>query len=184
MSHIIGLAGSLRAGSYNAALLRSAASLTPAGSDVTIATLRGIPLYDGDVEASGVPDAVQKLKEQIVAADGLLIATPEYNNSIPGVLKNAIDWLSRPPADIPRVFHDRPVAVMGTTPGRGGTILAQAALLPIFRTLGMRQWSGPRLYISGAKQVFDDKGAIVDEQVRTLLAKFMSGFVDFLSARK
>src|SRR5438132_1045358 len=105
MPHIIGVAGSLRAGSYNAALLRAAASLTPAGSEMTIATLHGIPLYDGDVEAGGMPEAVERLKEQIAGADGLLIATPEYNNSSPGVLKNAIDWLSRPPADIPRVFN-------------------------------------------------------------------------------
>src|SRR5688572_7851803 len=152
MAKIVGVAGSLRRGSYNAALLRAAAAAVPAGSELQIASIRDIPLYDGDVELEqGVPQSVRSLKDQIAFADGLLLVTPEYNNSIPGVLKNAIDWLSRPPADIPRVFRNRAVAVMGATTGRGGTILAQAAFLPVFRTLGMRVWSGPRLYVSDAK---------------------------------
>jgi chromate reductase, NAD(P)H dehydrogenase (quinone) len=181
MTKIVGIAGSLRKGSFNAALLRAAAEHTPAGSSLEIASIRDIPLYDADVEAAGVPASVQALKDQIASADALLLATPEYNNSMPGVLKNAIDWLSRPPADIPRVFTNRPVAIMGATPGRGGTILAQAAWLPVFRTLGMRQWTGPRIYVSEAKKVFDDKGALVDDTVRALVQKFMKGFVDFLA---
>jgi chromate reductase len=114
--------------SYNTALLRTAAGLIPAGSTLEIATLHGIPLYDCDAEArEGVPSAMQALKGYIVAADGLLLATPEYNNGIPSVLKDAIDWLSRPPSDIARVFGDRPVAVLGASPGGFGTILAQNA---------------------------------------------------------
>jgi NAD(P)H-dependent FMN reductase len=185
MAKILGIAGSLRKASHNAALLRAAASLTPAGSELTIATIRDIPLYDADVEAaSGIPESVSRLKEQIVAADGLLIATPEYNNSIPGVLKNALDWLSRPPKDIARVFGDRPVAVIGATPGRGGTILAQAALLPVFRTLGMRIWAGPRLYVSGAAKVFDAEGALVDADVKKLLDNFVQAYNTFLAAAR
>jgi chromate reductase len=101
MSDILGISGSLRKGSYNTALLRAAKAAAPDGTRLEIAPIRGIPLYDGDVEAeSGVPDIVRDLKDRIARADGLLLVTSEYNNSIPGVFKNAIDWLTRPPADI------------------------------------------------------------------------------------
>src|ERR1700737_4439621 len=105
MPRIIGVSGSLRRGSFNSMLLRAAVEAAPAGTTIEVATIRGIPLYDGDLEAgSGLPTTVPGLKEQIVGSDGLLIVTPEYNNSMPGVLKNAIDWLSRAAADISRVF--------------------------------------------------------------------------------
>jgi NAD(P)H-dependent FMN reductase len=185
MVRIVGIAGSLRKGSYNAALLRAAATLLPEGAELAIASIRDIPLYDGDLEAaSGVPEPVTQLKEQIAASDGLLLATPEYNNSIPGVLKNAIDWLSRPGADIPRVFTGRPVAIMGATPGRNGTILAQAAWLPVFRTLGLEFYPGPRVYVSGAAKVFDAQGTLVDAEVRALLEKFGKEFVAFIARRR
>lgn len=143
MSKIVGIAGSLRSGSYNAALLRVAADVVPAGSTLHIATIKGIPLYDGDVEQKdGIPQAVQDLKNQIMACDGVLLVTPEYNNSMPGVFKNAIDWLSRPPTDIPRVFGNRPIALIGASPGGFGTVLSQNAWLPVLRTLGMRPWFG------------------------------------------
>jgi NAD(P)H-dependent FMN reductase len=184
MANIIGISGSLRRGSFNSALLRAAAEAMPSGSTLTIASIRDVPLYDGDVEAAGIPASVQRLKEQLVAADGLLLATPEYNNSMPGVLKNTIDWLSRPASDIPRVFTGRPSAIMGATPGRGGTILSQAAWLPVFRTLGLLQWSGPRIYVMGASRVFDAQGALVDEDVRKLLAGFVKGFAEFVDSRR
>jgi NAD(P)H-dependent FMN reductase len=180
MTTILGISGSLRAGSLNSSLLRAAAEQLPQGVTLEIGTIKGIPLYDGDLEsAHGVPEAVVNLKERVVAADGLLLVTPEYNNSLPGVFKNAIDWLSRPGADIPRVFGNRPVAVMGATPGRGGTILAQAAWLPVLRTLGTRPWFGPRLAISSARDLFSDAGDLVDEQIRSQLQKFMAGFAAF-----
>src|SRR5262249_53893891 len=99
---------------------------------------------------------------------------------MPGVLKNAIDWLTRPPADIPRVFRDRPVALMGATPGLGGTILAQVSWLPVLRVLGTRPWFGGRLLVSGAAKGFDETGQPTDEEVRGQLEKFMEGFAKFI----
>jgi len=181
MSRIVAIAGSLRRGSFNAALLRAAAALAPEGVTLEIATIKGIPLYDGDVEsADGIPPAVAALKDSIATAEGLLLATPEYNNSMPGVLKNAIDWLSRPPADIPRVFGNRPVAIIGASPGGFGTILAQNAWLPVVRTLGMRPWFGGRLMVSRAGNVFDQAGELVDDTVREQLRKFVRGFSQFV----
>jgi len=180
MARIVGIAGSLRKASFNAALLRAAAELAPEGSTVEIASIAGIPLYDGDVESQGIPDAVTKLKDLVASAGGLLLVTPEYNNSVPGVLKNAIDWLSRPSKDISRVFGDRPVAVLGTTPGLGGTRLAQSAWLPVLRTLGTRPWFGKQLYVASAAQVFDTGGNLIDERIRKLLTDFMAGFAAFV----
>jgi NAD(P)H-dependent FMN reductase len=181
MTTIIGLCGSLRNASYNLGLLRAAADVAPGGTSIEIETLRDVPLYDGDVEAKhGIPGAVARLKDRIAGADGLLIATPEYNHSIPGVLKNAIDWLSRPSDDIPRVFRGRPVAIVGATPGQGGTALSQAAWLPVLRTLGVRPWFEGRLLVSGAGKVFGADGRMEDaasiERVRT----FVEGFVRFV----
>jgi NAD(P)H-dependent FMN reductase len=183
MTTILGLSGSLRSGSYNTALLRAAAGLMPQGSTLEVVTLHGIPLYDGDAEArDGIPPAVQQLKERIVACDALLLGTPEYNNGMPGVLKNGIDWLSRPNTDIARVFGDRPVAVIGASPGGFGTILAQNAWLPVLRTLGTRPWFGGRLMVSRAGQVFNDAGEMVDEKMKAQLQQFLQGLVASLPA--
>jgi len=180
MTTIVGISGSLRSGSINSALLRAAAAEMPVGATLEVGTIKGIPLYDGDVEAaSGLPAALVTLKEQIVAADGLLLVTPEYNNSIPGVFKNAIDWLSRPAADIPRVFGGRKVAVIGASPGGFGTLLSQTAWLPVLKTLGTNAWFGARLQVSRAGEAFDKDGKLVDEKVREQLRKFLAGFVRF-----
>ena len=185
MPTIIGLCGSLRRASFNLALLHAAAEAAPSGTAIEVTSIREIPLYDGDLEdAEGIPPAVLQLKERIAASDGVLIASPEYNNSMPGVLKNAIDWLSRPGADIPRVFRGRPVAVMGATPGQGGTLLAQAAWLPVIRTLGMRPWFEGRLQISGAGKIFDSEGRVVDEAVRSRIRTFVEGFAAFAEAER
>jgi NAD(P)H-dependent FMN reductase len=181
---VIGLSGSLRTGSLNSALLRAAARLAPAGMQVEEASIRGIPLYDGDLEREhGVPQAVTALKDRIAAADGLLLVTPEYNSSIPGVFKNAIDWLSRPARDIARVFGGKPVAIMGATPGRAGTRLGQSAWLPVLRTLGSQLWVGRQLYVAEAGNVFDADGQIVDAKVRELVEQFMADFADWISAQ-
>jgi chromate reductase, NAD(P)H dehydrogenase (quinone) len=180
MPTLIGLSGSLRRASYNTALLRAATELAPPGLTVEHGSIAGFPLYDGDLEREhGVPPAVSALKDRIAAADGLLLVTPEYNASIPGVFKNAVDWLTRPPADIPRVFGGRAVGLIGATPGRGGTRLAQAAWLPVLRALDLRPFFGKSVYLTGARQVFDDQGHLVDDQIRQLLAGYMAGLARF-----
>jgi NAD(P)H-dependent FMN reductase len=180
MTRLVAIPGSLRRGSWNAALLRAAAEVAPAGTEIEVASLAGIPLYDADLEeAEGIPDAVSRLKDRIASADGLLLATPEYNAAVPGVLKNAVDWLSRPPADIARVFGGKPVAIVGATPGLGGTRLAQAAWLSVLRALGARLWSGRSLYLAGAAQAFDAEGRLTDPKVRKFLADLVAGFAAF-----
>jgi len=181
---IAGFSGSLRQGSYNRALLRAAVALMPADSRLEVASIQPFPLYNGDDEAAhGVPAAVSAVKDAIAGADGLLIATPEYNNSIPGVAKNAVDWLSRPPADIARVFGGKPVALMGASPGGFGTILSQNAWLPVLRTLGAELWTGGRLLVSRANTIFDAEGNIVDARTNDMLRSFLQGFVDSIRAR-
>jgi NAD(P)H-dependent FMN reductase len=183
MTRVLGISGSLRRGSYNSALLRAGARLMPADATLEIASLRGIPLYDGDVEAQGIPASVTQLKEAIIAADGVLLATPEYNNSLPGVLKNAIDWLSRPSSDIKRVFGGRRFALMGASAGGFGTVLSQAAWLPVLRTLGTQPWFGARLMVSRAAGVFDEAGNLKEPALEEQLKNFLAGYVSFLRAR-
>jgi chromate reductase len=183
MTTLIGLSGSLRAGSFNTALLRAAAGLMPAGPQLLVRTIHGIPLYDGDVEAStGIPAAVRELGDAIANAEGLLLATPEYNNSIPGVFKNAIDWLSRIDDDAKPVFTGRPVAVMGASPGGFGTLLAQDAWLSVLRTLETRPWFGGRLLASRATGLFDAEGHLVDEGLKKKLQEFVAGFAAYVQS--
>ncbi|MGE5469454.1 MAG: NADPH-dependent FMN reductase [Bacteroidota bacterium] len=185
MLTLIGLSGSLRRGSYNSAVLRAAATMMPANSELRIESIAGIPLYDGDSEtASGVPEPVARLKQAIADADGLLLIAPEYNNSVSGVAKNAIDWLSRPPGDIAHVFGGKPVAIAGASPSGFGTVLAQNAWLPVFRTLGADLWPGGRLLIARAGNLIDDSGQIGDNATRDSIAKFVSGFVDYVRERR
>ncbi len=181
MAVILGLAGSLRSGSYNAVLLRVLRDLAPESVRIEEASIRGIPLYDGDVEdATGLPETVRALKERVASADGLLLVTPEYNNSIPGPFKNAIDWLSRPPSDIPRVFGDRPVALCGATVGFGGTNISQLAWLPVLRVLGVRLWTARKLAVLTAHKAFDESGALIDEKLREQARAFIAGFAEFV----
>ncbi|PKB14931.1 NAD(P)H-dependent FMN reductase [Novosphingobium kunmingense] len=182
MIRLVGITGSLRRASYNTALLNNIAELLPDGVSLEVRTLHGIPLYDGDEEAAhGIPAAVISLKEAIAAADGVVLATPEYNNGIPGVFKNAIDWISRPPGDAGRVFKGRPFALMGASPGGFGTILSQNHWLPVLRTLGVQLWTGGRLMVSRAGQIFDADGAISDPEMREQLRLYLAGFTDFMT---
>lgn len=167
--HILGISGSLRTGSFNTALLRAAAALAPDGVTITVYDgLRTIPLYDEDVRTAGYPPEVAHLRDAIRAADGLLVATPEYNASVPGVLKNAIDWASRRP-DQP--MDGKPLGIMGATPGRSGTIRAQYHLRQIAASVNMIAMTTPEVWITGAGDRFDAAGALVDDATRVLVQR-------------
>jgi NAD(P)H-dependent FMN reductase len=184
MITVVGISGSLRKASFNSLLLRAAASMMPADSEMRIESIKGIPLYDGDEEAaSGIPTVVSKLKDSIANADGLLFVSPEYNHGIPGVAKNAIDWLSRPPADIARIFGGKPVAIAGASPGGFGTLLAQNAWLPVFHTLGAELWPGGQLLLSRAGTAFDENGNFKDPATRENVRRFVEGFVSHIRSR-
>lgn len=181
MPTILAIPGSLRAKSYCSMIASAVASAPPNGTRIDLGTIEGIPLYDGDAEAqSGVPWAVQRLKQQIVDAEGLLLITPEYNNSLPGVFKNAVDWLSRPPADVKRIFRGRPIGLIGATPGSGGAMMAQAAWLPVFRALGASVWSAGRLNISQVDKKLDPDGHVIDATLRTRLESYLREFAAFV----
>lgn len=180
MTNLVALSGSTRRGSLNTALARACAELAPASAAVDVTTPAGIPLYDGDLEADqGVPDAVEQLKSRIMEADGVILVTPEYNQGVPGVLKNAVDWLSRPPGDIGRVFRGRPFALCGASAGAMGSRTAQYAWLPTLRALGVELWNGGTLFAASAGSLFDDDGRLVDERMRERVQGFVGGFAEF-----
>lgn len=159
---ILGISGSLRKNSYNTAALRAAQELLlPRGVTLEIFDLSPIPLYNEDIEP--FPPAVQALRERIAAADALLIATPEYNHSISGVLKNALDWASHPP-DQP--CDGKPVAVFGVSTGRSGTLRAQLHLREVCAALDMFVLPKPELFITHAREKFDTQARLIDERTR------------------
>jgi NAD(P)H-dependent FMN reductase len=185
MVTIVGISGSLRKHSFNAGLLRAASEAVSEGCTLTVESIKGIPLYNADVEETeGIPPVVAELKERIAAADGLLMVTPENNNSIPGVFKNAIDWISRPPEDRSRIFGNLPIGLMGATPGSFGTAFSQYAWLPVLRVLGAQVWSGRLMWVSGAMGKFDEEGNLVDDAVKKQLTKYLNGFADFVARMK
>ncbi len=178
-TRVLALSGSLRQASFNTALAHAAQALAPQGLQLEVATLHGIPLYDGDVEASqGIPQAVQALKAQILQADALLLVTPEYNNGVPGVFKNAIDWLSR--ADGKAIFAQRPTGLIGASMGGFGTLSAQTAWLPTLKLLGVRLYSGGSVLVSRAQNAFDAQGALIDAAGQKNLAAYLAGFEEFV----
>jgi len=181
MVTIVGISGSLRKKSFNTAILEAAVELAPERARLVTHSIRGIPLYDGDIEAgSGIPESVTTLKDAIAAADGLLFVTPEYNNSIPGVFKNAIDWTTRPDSDMKRVYGGKPIALMGASPGGFGTILSQNAWLPVFRVLGVQLWTERRLLVSRAATLMDADGKLSDAKTRDHVRTLLEGFVTFI----
>jgi chromate reductase len=171
---VLGFAGSLRAGSLNRALLAAAIEAAPPSLELSIFDLREIPLYDGDVEAKGDPDGVARFKAAIRAADGVLIATPEYNHGVPGVTKNAIDWASRPPRQAP--LDGKPVAIMGASPGITGTARGQSQLRQAFEFTNSFCMPQPELLVFRAHEKFDAAGKLTDEATRTHLAGFLTAF--------
>jgi chromate reductase, NAD(P)H dehydrogenase (quinone) len=170
--NILGFAGSLRRASYNRGLVRAAADVAPSGIVVRVFELADVPLYNQDVEDAGEPESVVSWKEAIQRADALLVATPEYNHGISGVLKNAIDWASRPRATSP--LKDKPVAVMGASPGRGSTARAQAQLREAFVFTGACVMPQPELLVSAAAAHFDDDGNVTDPELRDKLAELVA----------
>ncbi len=175
--HVLGFAGSLRQGSFNRAALRAAEELLP--PDMTLETfdLAPIPLYNGDVEGEGIPPKVAEFKHRITAADALLIVTPEYNYSVPGVLKNAIDWASRPPGQ--SALDEKPLAIMGASSGYFGTARAQYHLRQSCVILNMRPLNSPEVFISNAASRFDEAGRLTDEMYRSSIAKLLQALQEW-----
>jgi chromate reductase, NAD(P)H dehydrogenase (quinone) len=173
---ILGIAGSLRKGSYNRAALRAAKDLAPAGARVEIFELDGISPFNQDSEGHP-PETVVKFKEGIRAADAILIATPEYNYSVPGVLKNAIDWASRPYGD--SAWDGKPVAVMGASTGSLGSARAQYHLRQSFIFLNMHPLNRPEVMISNAASRFDEEGRLTDQPTRDLIRKLLDALVQW-----
>ena len=177
---VAGICGSLRQGSLNRGLLRAAAEAAPAGMEITIfERLAEIPPYNEDVFAQGDPEAVAALKSFIAGADAMLIATPEYNYGVPGVLKNAIDWASRPAGQ--SVLNRKPAAIMGCSPGLGGTIRAQHALRQSFVFTETHVLSQPEIKIPSAAKLFDPSSRLVDENTRQHLKKFLDAFAGWIA---
>jgi len=171
---VLGFAGSLRKGSYNRATLRKAVQLAPDNMDIEVFELDNIPLYNGDVEAKGFPEPVQEFKNKISEADALLIVTPEYNYSVPGVLKNAIDWASRPLTETP--LEGKPVAIMGASTSRFGTVRSQLHLRQVCLAFNMPVLSKPEVYIARAREQFDESGDLTDERTVEIIQKLLSAF--------
>jgi chromate reductase len=174
---IAGVAGSLRRASFNRGLLRAAVELAPEGMTIEPLEIRELPHYDADLDVDGGPDVVRAFKQHIIAADGLLIATPEYNYSMSGVLKNALDWASRAPE---RAMQNKPVAIVGATPGRWGTVRSQMALRQMLVFPGCRVLPSPLFQIAGAREHFDADGNLTDAETRHELVGVLEAFATWI----
>ena len=176
---ILALSGSLRKASFNTRLANAMATRSPDGVRVEVAGCHDVPLYDGDLEeSSGIPEAVTALRDRIKSADGLILVTPEYNAGMPGVFKNTLDWLTRPPSELAPTFRDRPTALAGATPGGLGTTLAQAGSLVVLRQLKVRLFPD-HLRISRAGDVLGEDG-VIDDRTADTLDQWLAGFVKFI----
>lgn len=173
---VVALAGSLRQASFNRSLLRAAQELAPSSLAIEIHDLADIPVFNEDVERQGNPPAVTALQEAVRAADGVLIASPEYNNGIPGGLKNVIDWLSRSKNPL----KGKPTAICGASPGPVGTALAQAQLRQVLANTDTPVMPQPRVVIGTAHERFDAEGRLVHEQTRQFLTLFLESFARWI----
>ena len=176
MTNILGISGSLRERSYNTALLRAAAELAPPAVEIEVFDLSAIPLYNDDVEAAGDPEPVAELRRAVAEADGLLLATPEYNRGTSGVLKNAIDWLSRPA--LASVLRWKPVGIMGASSGRGGTRRAQQQVRDALVFPGAVVLEGPEVAVPTAWERFDPDLNLTDENVGASMTELLTGLVE------
>lgn len=179
---IAGVSGSLREGSYNTATLRTLKALAADRLDIDIITLHDIELFNEDVEAKGWPPNVKALRERIEPAEGIIFATPEYNYSIPGVLKNAIDWLSRPERKGP--IFNKPAAIMGATPAFVGTARSQAHLRQVAFYNGMPLLPTSEILIARAGKRFDDDGNLTDDETRDYLKDMAKKFADWVELHR
>jgi chromate reductase len=171
---VAGISGSLRAGSYNTATLRAAQELAPDTLDIDVVTLEDVPLFNADVEARGWPARVQELRDRVGSADAVIFASPEYNYSITGVLKNAIDWLSRPEGDAP--LNGKPAAIVGATPSFVGTARGQAHLRQVVFYNAMPLLPTAEVLIARAGDRFDAEGRLTDEKTREVLKDMLDKF--------
>lgn len=176
---ILGIAGSLRQGSLNRALLRAAVGLAPPRMALSIFDLEAVPLYNGDVEAAGDPPGVVALKQAIATADGVLMATPEYNHGVPGVMKNAIDWASRPPGAA--VLGGKPVGLIGASPGITGTARGQSQLRQAFEFTNSYCMPQPELLVFKAHEKFDAGGALADAATAQYLQRYLVAFAAWVA---
>ena len=172
---IIGIVGSLRKQSFNRSLMDAVKSAAPAGVALEIADISTVPFYNQDLELTDFPPTVQALKDKIAAADGIIIATPEYLRSMPGVLKNAIDWTSRPHGTSP--WKGKVTATMGATEGMLGTALAQAHVRQVLAYLGTRLMGQPEFYLGGVAKKLDAGGVLTDSDTKERIAKFWEAFI-------
>lgn len=178
---ILGFAGSLRKGSYNKALLRAALEELPPDADLEIFDLEGIPPYNQDLD-DRMPEIVEKFKAKIKAADAILIATPEYNYSVPGVLKNAIDWASRPPGD--NSFDDKPVAIMSASIGMLAGARAQYHLRQTFVYINMHALNRPEVMVPFAADKIDSSGKVTDEKTRRKIKELLEALIAWTNRLK
>jgi chromate reductase, NAD(P)H dehydrogenase (quinone) len=174
---VVGVAGSLRRASFNRGLVRAAVESAPAGMTIEPLEIRELPHYDGDLDVEGGPEVVRAFKARIIAADGLLLATPEYNYSMSGVLKNALDWASRAPE---RAMQDKPVAIIGATPGRWGTVRSQMALRQMLVFPACRVLPAPLFQVAGAREHFDADGNLTDADTREQLVGVLEAFAAWM----
>ena len=179
---ILAFAGSLRKGSYNKALLRAAKDLAPESLHIKPFDLQGIPLYNADVEAQGDPERVAEFKEAIREADGLLIATPEYNHGVPAVSKNAIDWASRPPKNAP--LNEKPVGILGASPGMTGSARGQSQLRQAFEFTNSYCMPQPEILVYRAHEKFDDDGNLTDKATQKYLGKYLEALYSWVKKFK
>lgn len=173
---ILGISGSLRKASYNTATLKVAAGMLPTGVSLKHFDITPIPLYNEDIREKGFPDSVQQLRDSISKSDALLIVTPEYNYSVPGVLKNVIDWASRPPN---QPFDRKPIGIMGASPGMLGSARAQYHLRQMFIFVNGMIMNTPEVMITAAHNKFDDKGNLIDQPTKEVIQKFLSALIDW-----
>ena len=179
---IVAFAGSLRQGSYNRALIRAAQELAPEGMDVEVIEIGELPFYNADIEAKGDPPAVTAYKQSLSSADGILIATPEYNDGIPGVLTTAIDWGSRLPGRAP--LSGKPVALMGASPSRVGTARAQLHLRQLLSHVHARSLPPPELLIASAHERFDKRLQLTDQSTRDVLTTLLERFSRWIARER